>query len=156
MPDKGKKPASAPGSKGRTFSSSHSVVSNTGRNMPPTTRSMQGRLSGTSQASSPQVQAGPSRGAVQQGTSQRVATATVNRGSNAESSDEDEDDDDDDDDDDEDDDDSEDDGEDSDDDEDNVATHILKIFAMVEPNGLVKSEIVDQEVISELQANNSS
>ena len=131
--------------------------------MAPTTRSMQGRLSGTSQASAPQALAGPSRGTVQQGTSQRVATAAVNRGSNAESSDEDEDDDDDDDDDDdeeddddEDDDDSGDDGGDSDDDEDDVATRILKIFAMVEPNGLVKSEIVNKDVISEDQANNSS
>lgn len=136
--------------------------------MPPTTRSMQGRLSGTSQASSPQAHAGPSR-AVQQGTPQRAMTAAVTRGSHAESSDEDEDDesgddddndDDDDDDDDEDDEDddgdSDDDGEDSDDDENNVTTHILKIFAMVEPNGLVKSEIVDGQVISQDQANNSS
>jgi hypothetical protein len=96
-------------------------------------------------------------------------TAAVTRGSHAESSDEDEDDesgddddndDDDDDDDDEDDEDddgdSDDDGEDSDDDENNVTTHILKIFAMVEPNGLVKSEIVDGQVISQDQANNSS
>lgn len=132
--------------------------------MPPTTRSMQGRLSGTSQASSPQAQAGSSR-AVQQGTPQRAMTAAVTRGSHAESSDEDEDDesgdddnddDDDDDGDEEDDDDSDDDGEDSDDDENNVTTHILKIFAMVEPNGLVKSEIVDGQVISQDQANNSS
>ena len=93
-------------------------------------------------------------------------TAVGTRGSNAESSDEDEedesgdDDDDDDDDDDEDDedddDDSDDDGEESDDDENNVRTHILKIFAMVEPNGLVKSEIVDGQVVSQDQANNSS
>ena len=91
-------------------------------------------------------------------------TAVGTRGSNAESSDEDEedesgdddDDDDDDEDDEDDDDDSDDDGEESDDDENKVNTHILKIFAMVEPNGLVKSEILDAELISQWQANDSS
>ena len=119
---------------------------------------MQDRLSGTSQASSPQAQAGPSRGAVQQGTSQRAMTAAATRGSNAESSDE-EDDDDDDDDEDDDDDGSEDDSDDSDDgdrnqaseysddDDDDVTSKVLKIFATAEPNGLTKSEIIDTAVI---------
>ena len=135
--------------------------------MPPTTRSMQGRLSGTSQASSPQAQAGPSRGAVQQGTSQRVITAAVNKGSNAESSDEDEEEDDEQDDDDDggedgensDDDDDDDDDDEasnnarsasreySDDDDDDVKTKVLKIFATTEPNGLTKSEIIDAGAI---------
>ena len=131
--------------------------------MPPTTRSMQGRLSGTSQASSPQAQAGPSRGAVQQGTSQRVITAAVNKGSDAESSDEDEEEDDEQDDGD----DSWEDGEEGDDDDDDeasnnarsasreysddddndVKTKVLKIFATTEPNGLTKSEIIDAGAI---------
>lgn len=136
--------------------------------MPPTTRSMQGRLSGTSQASSPQVQAGPSRGAVQQGASQRTMTAGATRGSHAESSDEEDDDDDDDDDNDDDDDDgSEDDSDDSDDDDgndtreysddddDDVLSKVIKIFATAEPNGLTKSEMFDQAVI-QTQANRAS
>jgi hypothetical protein len=155
MPDKGKKSTSASGSKGRPSSSSHSVISNSGRGMAPTTRSMQGRPSGTSQASSPQAQAGPSRGTTQQGTSQRTTTAAGTRGSHAESSDEEDDDDDDDDDDDEEDDDeddSEDDGEDSDDENDDVRAKVLKIFATAEPNGLIKSEIMSPAFIQN-QAN---
>ena len=123
--------------------------------MPPTTRSMQGCLSGTSQASSPQGQAGPSRGTAQQGTSQRTTTAAATRGSHAESSDEDDDDDEDDDEDDDDDDDDDDD-ESDDNDENNIPAAILKIFAMVEPNGLVKSEIADDELISQGLPNDSS
>jgi hypothetical protein len=87
----------------------------------------------------------------------------VNRGSDAVSSDEDDDDDDNEDDDEDDgdgDDDDDDSGDDaaeySDDDEDSITTNVLKIFALVEPNGLSKSEIVDTDVVSRGQANNLS
>jgi hypothetical protein len=128
--------------------------------MPPTTRSMQGRLPGTSQASSPQAQAGPSRGTAQQDTSQRTTTAAVTKGSHPESSDEDDDDDDDDDSEDDEEEDSDDDDDNdasnnsrneasgySDDEDDDVRSKVLKIFATAEPNGLTRSEIDSPDVI---------
>lgn len=132
--------------------------------MAPTTRSMQGRPSGSSQASSPQVQAGPSRRPAQQGTPQRIVGAAANKGFEVVSSDEDEDDDDeeeDGEDDDEDDDDEEEDSDEddagnySDDEVDPIRTRVLKIFAMAEPNGLIKSEIIDAQIV-QAQANTAS
>ena len=83
-------------------------------------------------------------------------TAAATRGSHAGSSDEDDDDDDDDDDSEDDSDDSGDEDDQSDDDESDIPSTILRIFAMVEPNGLVKSEILDSDIVSNGQANNSS
>jgi len=149
--------------------------------MPPTTRSMQGRLSSTSQASSPYVQAGPSRGTAQPGTPQRIARGPVSGGGDNPSSDDDDDDDDEDEDDDdegEDDDDDESDEEDDndgndatnnapnspnndtdsysdDDDQNSVWSKVIKIFATGEPNGLTKSEITDPR-FAQSQANEAS
>ena len=128
---------------------------------------MQGRLSSTSHASSPRVQAGSSRSPAQQGTSQRTVIAAANRGGVDEGSDDDDDnndeDDSDDDNGDEDDDDEsdeEDDGGsdghyDSGDNENSVQSRVLKIFAIGEPNGLTMSEIVDPRVVQN-QANEAS
>jgi len=128
---------------------------------------MQGRPSGTSQASSPQIQAGPSRITAQQGTPQRTAGTTVSRGGdNVSSEDEDDDDDDDDDDEDDDDEDEDDDGDDDSDDDDDdddtsdqddnpIRSRVFKIFATAEPNGLTKSELIKPGVVQN-QANRSS
>jgi hypothetical protein len=127
--------------------------------MPPTTRSIQGRLPNTT-SSSPYVQAGPSRGSTQQGPSPRATNATT---SDVVSNDDDDDDDDaseeEEEDDEEEDDrneeesDDEDDS-DSDDDNDDIPTKILKIFAIAEPNGLIESEIRTDAVNA--QANQAS
>lgn len=129
--------------------------------MAPTTRSTKGRSSAGSKASSPQVQAGPSRGVSQQGPSQRVAGAPVSSGTLAVESDEDEDDDDEDEDEDDEEDESEDDDEESEDESDddngnddnnqqqeagntgpNPRMDLLKLFASTEPNGLTTVEIM--------------
>jgi hypothetical protein len=130
MPNKNKNitPVSSP--QLLTPSGSHSVSSNSGRSMPPTTRSMQGRLSSITQSSSPYVQAGPSLGSTQQGPSPRATNATA---SDVESSDDD----------------------DSDDDDDDIPTKILKIFAIAEPNGLIESEIRDEAAVN-AQVNQAS
>jgi hypothetical protein len=118
--------------------------------MPPTTRSMQGRLSNITQSSSPYVQAGPSWGSTQQGPSPRATNATASdvvssddddaseeeedeSSSGEEESGEEGDEEDDEEDDDE------------DDEEDDVQTKILEIFAVAEPNGLIESEMITTE-----------
>jgi hypothetical protein len=154
MPNKSKNITPVTSPQLLTPSGSHSVSSNSGRSMPPTTRSMQGRLSNITQSSSPYVQAGPSLGSTQQGPSPRATNATA---SDVESSDDDEaseeeedesssgeeesD---------------EEDGEDdSDDDDDDIPTKILKIFAIAEPNGLIESEIRDEAAVN-AQVNQAS
>jgi hypothetical protein len=112
--------------------------------MPPTTRSIQGRLPNTT-SSSPYVQAGPSRGSTQQGPSPRATNATT---SDVVSNDDDDEDDRN-----EEESDDEDDS-DSDDDNDDIPTKILKIFAIAEPNGLIESEIRTDAVNA--QANQAS
>lgn len=128
--------------------SSHPVTNNSGRNMPPTTRSMQQqRLSTAPQGSLPSVRAISTRNAPQPGTAQRM-TASTNSRDGPESSDDEEDDDDDDDgegsgDDSSDDDDADGDNstDDSDDDDDEPAAMVLRLFAIAEPNGVVPDEV---------------
>jgi hypothetical protein len=160
MPNKSKKSTPVPDSKGRAPSSSHSVISNSGRNVPPTTRSMQGRLSSTSHASSPRVQAGSSRSLAQQGTPQRTVTAAANRDDDVENSDDDDDDDDDnehdsddnphDDEEDEEEESNDEDDDSSDDEENSISSRVFDIFAITEPNGLTKSEILSPDVTNRL------
>jgi hypothetical protein len=132
-----------------TPSGSHSVSSNSGRSMPPTTRSMQGRLPNTS-PSSPYVQVGASRSTTQQAPSQRATHATsadVVSSDDDEASEEDEEEDEEEEDDDDDEDEDEEDevdgsgDEEESDEEDDIKTKVFKIFAVAEPNGLTESEI---------------